>query len=257
MRRNITSLLFGICIILAGLCYLGSAVFGWEFSLFFKGWWTLFLIIPAVAGLFSNGPKTSTILLLLLGILLLLNAQGVLSGQYLWAVMVAGGAVAIGGSMIRSYFCQSKVGHISAESRFPYDNGNPAGYTENAQADGGAANQPFTEGDIRDCPDYTAVFGEIDTRNLSRNLQGASVTSVFGGIALDLRGAEVHQDIVIEVTAVLGGVDIRAPQNVRIAVEKTPILGGVDFAAPSLPFDADAPLVTFVCTAVLGGVDIK
>ena len=79
----------------------------------------------------------------------------------------------------------------------------------------------------------------------------------MGGVDLDLSDAVVTHDIQVTATAILGGIDIIVPRNVKVVMRGVPILGGCDNTAASLPVDADAPTVNFDCTAVLGGVDLK
>ena len=79
----------------------------------------------------------------------------------------------------------------------------------------------------------------------------------MGAVDLELSDAVVTHDIQVTATAILGGIDIIVPRNVKVVMRSVPILGGCDNTAASLPVDADAPTVYFDCTAVLGGVDLK
>lgn len=57
---------------------------------------------------------------------------------------------------------------------------------------------------------------------------GGTVSSVFGGVDLDLRQADIKDGAVIEVFVLFGGVDIIAPNDVVIKNEATAIFGGID-----------------------------
>ena len=57
---------------------------------------------------------------------------------------------------------------------------------------------------------------------------GGTVSSVFGGVDLDLRQADIKDGAVIEVFVLFGGVDIIAPNNVVVKNEATAIFGGID-----------------------------
>lgn len=57
---------------------------------------------------------------------------------------------------------------------------------------------------------------------------GGTVSSVFGGVDLNLRQADVQDGAVIELFVLFGGVDIIVPSDVIIKNEVTTILGGVD-----------------------------
>ena len=69
--------LFGVIIILIGAYLLFSAL-GWlgDFSIFFDGWWTLFLIIPALVSMSKTGVTVGNTVLLILGVGLFLNVRG-------------------------------------------------------------------------------------------------------------------------------------------------------------------------------------
>jgi len=80
---------------------------------------------------------------------------------------------------------------------------------------------------------------------------------VFGGVMLDLRGAQVADGgASINATAAFGGVEILVPRGWRVSVRSTPILGGVDDKTEH-PAASDAPLLEIDAVAFCGGVDIK
>ena len=72
---------------------------------------------------------------------------------------------------------------------------------------------------------------------------------------LDLTEAAPAGDIVMDFTAVFGGVNVKLPRNIRVKVNSTPIFGGVDQHMPNSD-DPSLPLVTINATAVFGGVDL-
>lgn len=57
---------------------------------------------------------------------------------------------------------------------------------------------------------------------------GGTVSSVFGGVDLDLRQADIKDGAVIEVFVLFGGVDIIVPNDVVVKNEATAIFGGID-----------------------------
>src|SRR5699024_11816131 len=67
----------------------------------------------------------------------------------------------------------------------------------------------------------------IESINGSKNLSGGSVLSVLGGIQLDLRHAQLTENgAVLNVTTILGGVELIVPEDVHVEIKGTPILGG-------------------------------
>ena len=103
----------------------------------------------------------------------------------------------------------------------------------------------------------SGIFGGPSLVNDSPSFRGGSLTAVFGGVTLDLRGAHPAADgASITATAAFGGVEILVPRDWRVAVKATPIFGGIEdktdhVAAP------DAPALTVDGLALFGGIELK
>jgi len=104
----------------------------------------------------------------------------------------------------------------------------------------------------------TSVFGGAELVSSNQNLRGASLTAVFGGIALDLRDAQPGPEgAAINPTAVFGGIDILVPRGWRITVRSMPIFGGLDDKTDrSVPLSPDAPALRVDAVSIFGGVSI-
>ena len=88
--------LVGIALIVIGVIFLLDRLGILSFSLLFNGWWTLFLIVPAVLNIRRYGFQTGNTVLLLLGSFFLLDAQGVnLRGYLLPGIFIAIGLVVL------------------------------------------------------------------------------------------------------------------------------------------------------------------
>ena len=97
-KSNSIGIILGIVFLVIGAGYLAE-VFGVidNFTIFFDGWWTLFIIVPCFCGLFkADGAKVSNLIGLAIGLFLLLMAQDVLDGEKLWALLIAAVCVLIG-----------------------------------------------------------------------------------------------------------------------------------------------------------------
>ena len=57
-------------------------------NLFFEGWWTLFIIIPSLCGIFTERDKTASLIGLFIGVYLLLSCQGIISFHFLWKLFL-------------------------------------------------------------------------------------------------------------------------------------------------------------------------
>ncbi|MBN2539912.1 MAG: hypothetical protein JXB08_00145 [Bacilli bacterium] len=68
--------LFAVVLIVLGALLLINA-FGWfTFNIFFDGWWTLFLIIPAIVSMSRTGVTVGNAVLLVIGVGFLLQQNG-------------------------------------------------------------------------------------------------------------------------------------------------------------------------------------
>lgn len=221
MRNKIGNVLWGLAIIAVGVCLAGNAFFDWNFTLFFDGWWTLFIIIPCLITLFQQGFRWSAVIGLCIGAVLLLSAQNIVSWELLRKLIIPAIIILIG---VRILFQNVFTKRPAVQS-------------------------------ARDS-DLAGVFSTQRHSVLNERFTGCNITSVFGGADLDLRNAIIDQDVTINVTAVFGGTDIYVPGNVKVKVSSIPLFGGV--SNHTMPTDVvNAPTVYVNATCMFGGVDIK
>ena len=103
--------------------------------------------------------------------------------------------------------------------------------------------------------DETAVLGGVDRQNDSQNFRGGEANAFLGGVKLDLRDAAMQgSEATIDVTTVMGGVELHIPRNWTVVNHVTPILGGVDDRTRS--GDGNKRLI-IEGTVVMGGLQIS
>ncbi len=226
--RNI---LWGIVIIFAGIAIGLNTLDIVRINLFFDGWWTLFIIVPCFIDLFSKGKKTGNIIGIIIGVLLLLGAQGILRFDTLVKLMIPIILIIIGLSIIFRDVGKKKIGKKIEELKKKNKNDN-------------ATNE------------YTSVFSGQDINFDGELFRGATLCTSFGGINCDLRHAFFDGDTLIKCEAVFGGIDIFVPKDVKVKVRSSSAFGGV---SNKTEFDGDenAPTLYIDATCVFGGVDIK
>lgn len=228
MRNKMSNILWGLGFIVVGLGFAGNAFGLWDFRLFFRGWWTLFIIIPSLISMIQNGPRTTSVIGLCVGGLLLLSAQNVINGQILGDLIVPIILVIIGlGFIFKTGIRREKI-------------------SENMKA------HYHSDG----APDLTAIFGGRDANFRGEIFTGADINAIFGGVELDLRGSIINENVVIRATVIFGGIDIYVPSNVKVKVSSMPIFGGVSDKSLA-PADPDAPILYVNATCMFGGIDIK
>ena len=107
MKKN--NYIWGLILIILGIIIGLNSLNIISINLFFKGWWTLFIIIPSLLGLFSNENKTGDIIGLIIGILLLLFSWNIIPFNILWKLLIPIILVSIGISIIYKDTIKNKI----------------------------------------------------------------------------------------------------------------------------------------------------
>ena len=87
MKKN-DNIIWGIVFIIVGIIFGLKALGIFDFNIFFEGWWTLFIIIPSLCGIFTERDKTASLIGLFIGVYLLLSCQGIISFHFLWKLFL-------------------------------------------------------------------------------------------------------------------------------------------------------------------------
>lgn len=105
---------------------------------------------------------------------------------------------------------------------------------------------------------YTGFLSGRNIQFVDEEFIGAEITSILGNVQLDLRNAILNDDVIIDTTCILGGVDVYVPRNVKVVLNCTPILGGVEnkVVASYNPTE-DHHTIFIRGTCILGGVEVK
>ncbi|MGM9550679.1 MAG: LiaF transmembrane domain-containing protein [Clostridia bacterium] len=226
--KRISSILWGIILILVSAVLILNALNITNIDIFFDGWWTLFIIVPSFVSLFNNQDRTGSIIGLLIGVFLLLACQNVLNFDMLWKLCLPVIIAYIGIKMI----FKGIFGNRSAEIMKKFK--------ENGET-------------------MKTAFAAFTGQNINFDdevFTGCELTAVFGGIKCDLRNTVFESDVVINTCAIFGGVDILLPENVNLKVNATSLFGGVDDKKHQ-NFKGNCYTVYLNSTSIFGGVDVK
>ena len=222
------NIVMGILFIAVGLI-LGLNAFGiTSINIFFDGWWTLFIIVPCVIGLFNNYDKSGDIIGICIGVFLLLCCQDVLNFYIFWKLLVPIIIVAIGIKMIFGNLFGNQGNDLLKQIE------TEKGTVKTKAVTFSGSNLDFT--------------GEV--------FDGAKLDAVFGGIKCDLRGAIINEDCVISASATFGGIDIYVPAGLNVQVNSNSIFGGVS-GKDHRNSPANEHTLYVNATCLFGGVDIK
>lgn len=218
--KKVNTVIIGILFIIVGII-IGLNSFGiTNINIFFSGWWTLFIIIPAINGIISDDEKLGSIIWLIVGIILLLGCQDMISFDIIWKLMLPLILVFIGLSIMFG----SKDKKLDTKNN---------------------KNREFC-----------ACFGGQTVKFDDQDFKGAEVNGIFGGITLDLRNAKIKDGSVIEAAAVFGGVTILIPEDLKVEIKSTSVFGGVTDKTKSKEKN-DKVTLYVNGSAIFGGVEIK
>jgi predicted membrane protein len=100
-----------------------------------------------------------------------------------------------------------------------------------------------------------AVMSGSMLKNDAQDFRGGDVTSVMGGVDIDLRRASIATEAVLHVFVVWGGIAIKVPPDWSVVVNGIPLLGGIeDRSTPPLN---PAKRLIIEGYVIMGGVEIK
>lgn len=226
--RNMSrQVILGVIVIGMGLLFLLDNLNIWDFHRAVQFWPMVFIIVGAIKLFDTNSSDGYFLggLLILVGVLMMLGRLGYIyfSWRAVWPIML----IALGGSVLYKAITGRRL----------------IGSSLKGQAD------------AEDVVDVTAVLGGFERRITSQHFKGGEVTAIMGGCALDMRGAQIDTEAVINVFAVWGGITIKCPPDWTVVLHGTPIMGGFEEkTAP--PADSSKRLIVRGY-AIMGGVEVR
>lgn len=225
--RKFSNIMWGLVLIALGVIIGLNSLGLTSIELFFDGWWTLFIIIPCFIGLITDKEKTGSIIGLIIGVLLLLGCQDIISFETFWKLLIPMLLVILGLSMVFKDIFNSKINRKISE------------LNKNSKSE----------------KNVSAYFSGQKVAYSKEEFDGINMEAVFGGIKLDLREAIIKKDVVINARAIFGGIDILVPENINVVVSSSSMFGGVD---NKREINQDNKITIYVNgSSLFGGIDIK
>jgi len=224
--KKTSNLLWGTLFIIVGLIFGLNALEITNINIFFKGWWTLFIIIPCFIGLFNEKNKTGNIIGVLIGICLLLASNDIIRFEIIFKLIFPTILVVIGVSLIFKDTINNKVKKEIKKLNKTNDK------------------------------EYYATFGAQTLNYDKEEFNGCDMNAVFGGITCELEEAIIKEDTIINASSIFGMITIKVPKDVKVKITSTPIFGGVSDERKEK--NNDSKKVLYInATCLFGGVEIK
>ena len=220
-------LIWGVVLVALGVILAGNATGLFNVDIFFSGWWTLFIIIPCFIGLITDDEKTGSLIGLIVGVLLLLACQDVINFDLIIKLIFPIVILIVGLSLI--------IKNVSNSS-----------FNDEVK-------KINKTNEVKE--EYVATFSSQDVKLDKEKFEGTTINAIFGGVKLDLTDAIIKEDVVINASAIFGGIKLIVPENVNIKVKSSSIFGGVDNKVKSKKEEKVTIYVNASC--MFGGVDIK
>ena len=220
MKEKWKKILLAITLIVLGIIIGLNSLEITSINIFFDGWWTLIIIIPSLIGVIDD-KDTGSLVMLLVGILLLLNARGIFVLNVLWKLIIPIILVFMGINVLRN--------DVFSKSAKKIENVNKKAV-------------------------YNASFS---TKNnvVKEDVEALSVEAIFGENTIDLRNIEIKEDIYIKALAMFGEVKIITPKDQSIKLNANKFFGSVQNNNKNI-VDENKKIININASAIFGEVDI-
>ena len=188
---KLSSFLWGLLFIIAGVL-LGLNVLGiTNIDIFFKGWWTLFIIVPSFIGLFDRDrqDRITSFIFLLIGIALLLACNDIITFEIVWKLLLPAILIIIGLAIM-------------------FRNHKPKFNKEI---------KDLNRGNV-----ICATFREEIIKN-DGDFDGVTLEAIFGSIRYDLSKANITKDVLIKANTTFGNIKIIVPEGYKVDLKSSGI----------------------------------
>ncbi len=224
--KNKWNILWGIVLIVIGIIWGINSLGIAYINIFFKGWWTLFIIVPSIIGIVKNAREFSNYVWLLLGVVLLLCARGIIYFDIIMKLLLPSILVIVGISFIFKNVTSGRI------------------------------NKKIKDIDTNGMEIYVASFSENKVKLRGDEFKNTSLDSTFGNIKFDISECDINEDKIIKASAIFAGVEIIVPSNVNVKIKATNIFGGTSNKVKEK--NTDAKYTIYIESfAMFGGVNIR
>ncbi|MCP4151065.1 MAG: cell wall-active antibiotics response protein [bacterium] len=156
--------------------------------------------------------------------------------RHLWPVVI----ILVGFSIISSSFSRPKERSTSTGH----------GYCQRHILSGG--NDNVSSSDV----DLSVLLAGGEYRVTNKEFTGGRLSSILGGIELDMRDAVMAgREVILDCNVILGGIELRIPSDWEVVKEVEPILGGLDNKAASP--EGSRKRIVLRGSIILGGIEVK
>lgn len=256
MKRDLATILVGALFLIAGVAIGGSMLGYFDLRLDFAGWWTVFIIVPALISIVNGGVNLGNLIMLAVGVVLLLDRQGILPRNLSWRLILPAILLVVGFQLLVGGSGHGWVKKDRAGNRCKGGDSGPAGSGEETRGTEGWQGTTHRESAGPEKKSASVVFGEQNISYGSEEFTGGAYSVFCGSCSVNLTSVRLTGDVVISASVLIGGIELVLPENVTVISHVTPVIGGCDVKYPSSR-DPQSPKVIINGTVSLGGITIK
>lgn len=227
---------FGIILVLIGASFLLEELGIIYFGDIIRFYWPIILILLGLSGLFDRrSSKLGNLIVILVGITLQVNKFEVIDIN-VWGFFFPVLLILIGVNFI---FSRKK------------------NVANSGSVNIGTGSKKKSNITLDNTLDEFVILGRKSTNNRSQDFKGGKVTTVLGRAEVNLRGTSLNnKETYLDITTIMGGVEVLVPRGCRVEVKGTPILGRWSNKAKNNT-DLGAPLLKIKCFVMFGGIEVK
>lgn len=259
--KRASSWLWGSVLIILGVILGINALGIADINIFFPGWWTLFIIIPSLIGLFTEKHKGGPVLGLVIGVCFLLSSLKIIPFGFLWKMILPSILVIIGLTMVLRGMSRGDVADkIDAARKRQAAERKTHHITEAEIVEEDDSDDDDDDEDDEDSSDYAeywSTFGDQNVDYSDKEFKGCRVDAVFGGADIDLRKAKIKDEAILRVSSIFGGIIVYVPDDVKVEVSSTSIFGGVSDKRKNAKNTTAKKTLYIEGSCVFGGVEIR
>ncbi len=210
--------ILGLTIIAVGFLLLLSNLEVLSITNVWKYIWPIGLLIVGISGLIEKKSYDFFFsIVILVGLLYLLKALNIISGNVIGILFIPFIIMGIGISMLVTFKFKEIDGKVKK---------------------------------------YIAVFSGVEEKIEDKKYKGSEILAIFGGVEIDLRNVKFDSKTTyINVLSAFGGATITVPENVRVVTKGIPIFGGCENKARTNEKSDYELIINY--NVIFGGIEIK
>lgn len=222
--KNNNQIILGVILIVVGIIIGLNSLNITNIDIFFKGWWTLFIIVPSFIGIINEEDKTGNLIGLIIGLFLLLGIRDIINIQIIGKLIFPTILVILGLSLLFKEFKSKSIV------------------------------KKINNVDKNNLEYITATFKEQKVVVDKEKFTGANLDAIFGSVKLDLTNGVLEKETIIKATAIFGEIDITVPKECTVKIKATPIFGSIKNKTDKK--DKIDKIIYIEAITLFGGIDL-